>query len=228
MNIFDQLSAMIEEFRNWLQGNGLSSLGEFVEAFNELNPYLVALFLVFGVILALFGRKIFWPLFCLIWALIGFFYGYQWGEQIQGAFYQYELAILCGVLLAILSIQARKFFMFLIAMVSTMFLLLYILTTLGFDGLKLIDLPFVIVGILIGILAVKMLPYLIIGFTSLSGSFIIGLGVDRFTGELFPKPLGQLIFFIIALVASFYVQFRWYKKETETTDSVDTTYIEQE
>jgi hypothetical protein len=118
--------------------------------------------------------------------------------------------------------------MFLIAMVSTMFLLLYILTTLGFDGLKLIDLPFVIVGILIGILAVKMLPYLIIGFTSLSGSFIIGLGVDRFTGELFPKPLGQMIFFIIALVASLYVQFRWYKKETETTDSVDTTYIEQE
>ncbi|MEA2066762.1 MAG: DUF4203 domain-containing protein [Thermotogota bacterium] len=227
MNIFDQLSTVIEEFRNWLQGNGLNSLGEFVEAFNELNPYLVVLFLVFGVILALFGRKIFWPLFCLIWALIGFSYGYQWGEQLQGAFYQYELAILCGVLLAILSIQARKFFMFLIAMVSTMFLLLYILTTLGFDGLKLIDLPFVIVGILIGIFAVKMLPYLIIGFTSLSGSFIIGLGVDRFTRGLFPKPLGQVIFFIIALIASLYVQFRWYKKDTETTDSVDTTYIEQ-
>lgn len=206
---------LFEKFSGWLNGEGIDGFAGFVTAFNSLEWWIVIVFLVTGLAFTFIGRKIFWVFYSILWAAVGFYIGFQWGETLGGGVYSYELGILLSVLIPIAAFSARKVFAYVIGMVSTMFLALYLVSSLGLaESVSVYDLPFFVTGVIVGLAFLKAMEYLIISMTTLLGSFTLSMCLKYFAGDAIDL-LVQLAIVIGFFIAGFFVQSKFYVNDLE-------------
>ena len=211
----ENIKNLFDQFLGWLNGTGTSGFEEFTAAFNKLDWLPVMVILLTGLAFTFVGRKIFWAFYSILWAGIGFYAGFQWGENVGGGLYSYELGIFLAVLIPIAAFSARKVFAYVIGMVITMFLSLYVISSLGLvEGLSVYD-PFIfIAGIVVGLAFLKTMEYLIISITTFLGSFSVSMCL-KFFAKGSVDSLVQLAMVIGFFVAGFFVQVKLYAIDKE-------------
>lgn len=211
----ESITELFQEFLNWLNGEGINGFEEFLAAFNNLEWWIVSLFIVAGLAFTFIGRKIFWGFYSVLWAGVGFYAGFQWGESLGGGVYSYELGILLAILIPITAFSARKVFAYVIGMVSAMFLSLYLVSSFGMaENVSVYDFPFFLTGVVVGLAFLKAMEYLIISMTTLLGSFTLSICLKYFAGDVIDLLI-QLAIVVGLFIAGFFVQSKFYANDLE-------------
>lgn len=149
--------------------------------------------------------------------------GYKFGSSAGKDIYGIELGLLCAILLPIISVKARKVFLFIISMLVTMFLCVYLFSSLNIGkDLNILNPYFFITGIIVALIVQKYESQLIITVTSLTGSFLSGIAIAGFLAIKFPNvPEALILILMVVLIflVSFGIQFKYYAKERMELDT---------
>lgn len=215
--IFQGIASFIDELVNWLKSADLESLRVFIKSFESFDPIILLVLAILGFTLAFLGRRIFIVPYTGAWIMMGYYMGYKFGISAGKDIYGIELGLLCAILLPIISIKARKVFLFIISMLVTMFLCVYLFSSLNIGkDLNILDPYFFITGVIVALIALKFENQLIIAVTSLMGSFLSAIAIAGYLSDKFPnvpETLILILLVVLILLASLGIQFKYYSKE---------------
>ncbi|AKI97461.1 hypothetical protein [Kosmotoga pacifica] len=223
LSVFQEFADILEGLVSWLKSADIESLRSFIDSFESLSPGVMVVLALVGLLFAFLGRKIFIILYTAVWALAGYYIGFKWGDSMGSTLYGVELGLLIAVLLPMLAVKAKKIFLFIIAMIATMFLCVYLLSSLGIgSNLNILDPYFFAAGIIIALFIVRMESQLVIILTSLIGSFLLGLVVARYVPSTqLSGPVALILSLVVIFIISLFVQLKWYSKEKMESDIVE-------
>lgn len=177
---------------------------EMSSVLNTGGPAFVIVNVFIGAVVLIFGQKLFWLFVGCIGFAVGFHYApYVWNVQSHGLLL--VLAILTGIIGAVLSVFFQKIAVGLAGFAAGGYIIINLLNLLGLKLGQVIWLPYLIGGVVGALLLYLIFDWALIFVSSLSGASLIIQAVNL-------NPRLELGMFIALVILGIIIQTMLYQK----------------